>query len=342
MDALSWAEYRCHTYNYRIPGLVDAAVEVPPGLKAPEETYFVTSPNAANVIPDLITEDEQAVTTRMDGRFHAADPTLFPQWYFTETYHLPFVRSKPKSADLIAHPLRLLWYNMNESDFIPEPGTLIGGYGRLNPQTSAQFTALRKELSTKIDDLVATTELRRNEYQEMVHCQRAMQFASIALEIAPQAYFLTVLAVTCFQRLYLEALACYEYHTVWMERRKTSMRHAIDTAIMGAFTCNVMQAEEFLQLGVPVWVFRHCATITKSTKIGLRVHPTIPEGCVKTVYPSLECIFIGHPSAIRNRACQRLRLQHVRLGHSVHNLSLGVAGYGKISVMPLSLSLIYF
>lgn len=63
MDALSWAEYRCHTYNYRIPGLVDAAVEVPPGLKAPEETYFVTSPNTANVIHDLITEDEQAVTT---------------------------------------------------------------------------------------------------------------------------------------------------------------------------------------------------------------------------------------------------------------------------------------
>ena len=133
MDAFSWHEYRQSYLPYRIPGYITPVMTLPKDHsgKLPEETVFVTSPNTT-FIPDLIGRDQPAVIIREDGRFGPADFTVFPQWHFPSTYYLPFVRRKPGPDALKSHPYRLMWYDMTPADFVPEPGSLISGYGRFN------------------------------------------------------------------------------------------------------------------------------------------------------------------------------------------------------------------
>ncbi|KJA12721.1 hypothetical protein HYPSUDRAFT_210193 [Hypholoma sublateritium FD-334 SS-4] len=120
----------------------------------------------------------------------------------------------------------------------------------------------------------------------MIHCNRAMHFAALVLTFAPQSYMLTLLTVTLFQRAYLETLACYEYLTIWEERKNSLSlaRRPVDTSIMGAFTCSPQVAEEFNQLGVPVWYLRHIGTLSRDMKVGSMVYPSIPEGAVKDIF----------------------------------------------------------
>lgn len=68
MDALSWHEYRQSYLPYRIPGYITPVMTLPKDHtgKLPEETIFVTSPNAT-YIPDLIGRDQPAVIIREDG-----------------------------------------------------------------------------------------------------------------------------------------------------------------------------------------------------------------------------------------------------------------------------------
>ncbi len=95
MDALSWHEYRQSYLPYRIPGYITPIMTLPKDHTGslPEETLFVTSPNAP-FIPNLIGRDSSAVTIYEDGRFGPADFSIFPQWYFPSTYYLPFVRQE--------------------------------------------------------------------------------------------------------------------------------------------------------------------------------------------------------------------------------------------------------
>ncbi len=310
----------------------------------PEETLFVTSPNAP-FIPNLIGRDSSAVTIYEDGRFGPADFSIFPQWYFPSTYYLPFVRRKPDADALASHPYRLIWYDMAPADFVAEPGSLITGYGRLNSNITAELTRLRVELRKKVDVLIHERHMSDVQARELRYCSRALQYSSITLETAPQNYLFTVLNLTSFQRLFLETLACYEYFTVWDQRKTSLDRLPVDTSIMGAFTCNPEQAEEFNQIGVPVWVVRHCSQLTtKMMKVGVPVFARDPEGSVFTPHREAGTVFTGHPSAVRNRVCQGLRMSQVKLGHAAYEQQPGEATYGMFStfsVMSLLMSNLY-
>ena len=331
MDALSWTECNSACYRYSLPGHARPTIQIPPGVAPPKNmSYFITSPNATT-IPDLLRFDTPDVYIRTDGRFFTADFQIFPQWYFPATYYLPFIRSKPSAGDLGTHPLHLIWYDIDrKKDFIQERGCLVEGYGRIREDLANSFVALRKELTSKVDKLNSDTRFPRERYREMNHCNRAMHFAALVLTFAPQSYMLTLLTVTLFQRAYLETLACYEFLTIWEEHKNSPSvtRRPVDTSIMGAFTCSPQIAEEFDQLGVPVWILRHVGTISRDMKIGSVVYPSVPEGAVKDIFCDSERVYIGDPSARRNRACQSLRLQTINLGHAAYELQPGDANQG--------------
>jgi len=87
-------------------------------------TFFATTPNARTI--PFFTQDMLETFIRKNGRFWTHDYSLWPQWYFPGTKHLAFVRRRPSDEDLVIHPLGLIWYDLQEADFIQEPGTSRG------------------------------------------------------------------------------------------------------------------------------------------------------------------------------------------------------------------------
>lgn len=178
--------------------------------------------------------------------------------------------------------------------------------------------------------LIHNRQMSDIQARELRHCSRALQYSSITLETAPQDYLFTLLNLTSFQRLFLETLACYDYFTIWEERKRSTTSLPLDMSIMGAFTCNTEQAEEFNQIGVPVWIVRHCSQLTRTMKVGIPVFARDPDGCVLAPHPRAGSVYKGHPSAVRNRICQGLRLQQVKLGHAAYEQQPGEALHGMV------------
>ena len=159
--------------NRRIPP-VDRRL-VPEGL-------FITSPNI-DYIPDFSC-DFHDVWICQDGQYYVHDFTFYSQWYFEGTYYMPFVSRKPSAEELEGHKYALAWYNIKPQDFCKEQGAAVE-VGVLRSDLVADFIAMRKALSQKVDDLAAVGSWDKTQQREMRHSQCGMQFASIALECAP-------------------------------------------------------------------------------------------------------------------------------------------------------------
>jgi len=112
---------------------------------------FVSSPNM-DYIPDF-SLDEQYIYVRKNGWFYMHNYTLWPQWYFEATKHLPFILCRPPAESLAAHKLRLIWYDLKDTDFIREKGT-IADMWRTRPDLVKGFKQLHVDLSNKIDALL--------------------------------------------------------------------------------------------------------------------------------------------------------------------------------------------
>jgi len=145
--------------------------------------FFITSPNMTT-IPD-ITQDPHVVRVRRDGRFATADFTLFPQWYASGTYYLPYVRKKPEDVN---DPYTTIWHKVRREDFVREEGSNIGGMGRLSESLALLWARLRRELMAKIKIEVSSGRHSKLELKELLFCECGMHFASIALLCAPQTY----------------------------------------------------------------------------------------------------------------------------------------------------------
>ncbi len=299
-------------------------------MKPPPISYFVTTPNAT-WIPDVVGEDRAVVFLRTDGRFYTHDFMYWPQWYFPGTYYMPYIRKKPGPKELATHPYRIMWYDMRDSDFIQEPGSMIMGYGRLKESIAKELDAVRKALHVKLKAFYEERKFEEKDYREMLHCKDGMHYASVCLLVAPQSLLMTRSTVGLLQRNFFEALACYEYLTIWKPRTLSFENFPVDNAIVGAFTCDVLQVQEFFKIGVPVWYFRHPGTMRPAKICGPRVYPKVVEGCVSDKELASERIYNGPPSAARNRACQALRLQTIRLGHTAYESLPGDAGQGTLS-----------
>lgn len=252
-----------------------------------------------------------------------------PQFFFDGTYYLPYVRKKPSAEALITHPLRLIWYDLQRSDFIVDHESLLPDTGLIRQDLADEFVRIRKELSAKVKELVEEREWSAITYQEMLHSERAMHFAALTLTFAPQNWLYTLSTVTLFQRQYLETLAVYEYLTIWKPRLDQPLgeeARPVDDSIMGALTCDPMIAEQFYDQGVPIWLVRHSSQVKRS--LLLRDVPPTPftDPMVSAKFPALHAIYSGPPSSQRHRACQSLRISGIRIGHMAYGIELGNAG----------------
>ncbi len=171
-----------------------------------------------------------------------------------------------------------------------------------------------------VDELV--NELDCSQVNEMRHSQRGMLFASVILTFAPQDPLMTLLTVTSFQRHFLETLACYTYFKDFAPRRLTGNvdPHPVDLRLMGTFTCSLRVAQDMHQLGVPVWLVRRPVGISKNMNVGSEVYPRDPDPhCVKTIFAGTIRVHHGPPTAVRNRVCQALRIESIRIDHSTYH-----------------------
>lgn len=314
-DALCISEVH-QSWNYRIPGLeIPVSGKDDSGHDIPTH-YFITTPNMT-FIPET-SLDRFGVRVRADGRYTEADFTLSPQWYFEGTYYLPYIRRKPTS-NLESHPYRHIWYDLHLRDFVFERGSLIPNLGRIDQSIAQEFIALRKELAAKIRQLEISTTFTGIELAELRYANEGMLFASVILTCAPQTFNLTLLTVTGFQRFFLEALACYEYLTIYRNRPLLHDDKPCDleSGLMGCFTPNLDLVEKFYRQGIPVWLVRPPAHIPSDINIDmnpLRVRPPMELDFMS----DSQDIFSGHASAIRNRACQALKLGNIKLGHGAY------------------------
>ena len=305
-----------HYPRYKVPGLEPIYVNLEnrddKGNGIPQQ-YFITSPNMTT-IPD-ITKDPAVVRVRRDGRFATADFTLFPQWYTSGTYYLPYVRKKTLDDK---DPYASIWYDVTKKDFVLENGSNVGGMGRLSESLALLWTKLRKDLMAKIRIEVASGKHSTQELKELLFCERGMQFALITLICAPQTYEAVLLTATLFQRYFLETLACYEYLTYWKDLRANPIDEPRGVAhVIGTLTVEVELAVEFYDKGIPVWLVRRPSEFPLSTVIINLVYPTL-EPMVFDFLDGSVALWSGPAGAVRNRICQSLRMANVRLGHSVH------------------------
>ena len=273
--------------------------------------------------------DYGVVRVRKDGRYYVHDFTVFPQWYFEGTYYLPFVRRRPNAEDLPNHEYALAWYNIQEHDFEREQENLDRGF--LKDELIEGFIAMRKVLVAKVTEFMAQATVDSVRFNEMEHSMRGMHFASIALRHAAQDFLMTLLTTTSFQRHFLETLACYTYLSVYLPRRVDIGSHPVDTTLMGTITADLLVAQEMKDLGVPVWLVRTLDKISPTMNVCVEVArrgPTPEEGSAE-VYPGTIVVFQGRPSAIRNCACQALRIANIHLPHSAYTAQPGDNFHGS-------------
>lgn len=296
-DALAITEL----FQGYVPSELQSVGPLPDGRERP--TYFiVTSPNM-QWIPH-IKYGSRHVAAQIDGRFYTEDFTLWPQWYFESTPHLPFIRTKPDSLE--SHTLAQIWWNMTEADFVPEEGSLFDGIGRLRSSIGAELKQLYNKLETKANKFATT--VHNLVCMPMFIAMRSTKSAGVVLRTSPATFREVLFTVTAFQRSFLEALAHLDHIKKFVPRAAdVATKHDVDDTIMGAITDKIQVADMFYNIGVPVWLMRPPSLVPRDINISSQVFTRSPRHLKSTLWPGMASYFEGLPSGGRNMACQALR-----------------------------------
>jgi len=286
------------------------------------------------------------VVVRIDGRFYTHDFTLWVQWYFLGTWHYPFVRRRPDEFDLETHPYRLAWYSVSVQDLEIEE-RLSCRMTLLRKNLLEEFRDMARELSDKILKAKTLAPEEPEKCRDMEHSRQGMLAAIAVLDCAPQSEHATLMTVASFQRHFLESLACYEYLTIWRLRVLDTMDiRPVDTSIMGLITADIMTAQHFYQLGVPLWLVRPPDALPSDMKIveqvSLERSMVPPAHFVAAIHPLTCATMDSPPSAARNRACQGLCLGGINLGHSANESQPGDTSQWEFVGMSLRICLLNF
>ncbi|KAJ7586157.1 hypothetical protein C8J56DRAFT_740734, partial [Mycena floridula] len=82
---------------------------------------------------------ELRVHAMKDGRFGAADFTLWPQIYDCSSSHFAFVLRHPGEGRLSTHKLAFLWYNLSRGDYQEDSTCVVERCGRLREDLAREF-----------------------------------------------------------------------------------------------------------------------------------------------------------------------------------------------------------
>ena len=72
----------------------------------------------------------RAVRLRSDCRYGDDDPVLWPQLYNKTACHYGAIPRKPEDQN---DPMRVLWQNLSDQDFVPVVSGLLDGLGHPHP-----------------------------------------------------------------------------------------------------------------------------------------------------------------------------------------------------------------
>jgi hypothetical protein len=332
-DALSWHEFFNTNLVGGVPGLSSqlrpsARTGNVPAELVPDH-LIITSPNML-VIPD-ISKDNGTVRVREDGRFYYHDFTLTPQWYFDDTFHLPYVLKKPSAAKLPTHKYRVIWHDLKESDWVKEDGAAVRDRGRIRQDLVDECAVVRKELHKDVVKLAKSGTIDRIQLRQLMTSNEHMQYTLMSLETGCQDWLSTLLTFTLFQRFFLETLAVYDHFTKWLDRTMAGEEyHPVDETIMGAVTCDVVAAQKMFARGVPVWLVRSPSEISPRHVFYLKTWPSdLTDGMCKTKYPGALIVFECVATPLRNRVIQRLQISNIPLSSAAAGIRLGHAGDSK-------------
>ena len=229
-DALAIVEL--NSMNYKLLALGLPPYEGPPLnlTKAPYQV-FMSSPNM-DYIPDF-SLNVQYVFIPKNSWFYTHDYTIWPQWYFKATKHLPFILHPPPAESLAMHKLRLILYDITDTNFLWEVRT-IADVGWIRPEMVKQLKQLWFELLDKIEALILHLGNHPDKYHDMCYAQHGMMITSITLNCGSQSQLMTLLTFTAFQHYYLESLAFYNFYEKWnLHFLSASEQLPVDTTIIG-------------------------------------------------------------------------------------------------------------
>lgn len=314
-----------------------------PGLPAPvadygnrEEPrrvkYIMTSPNM-RWAPDISLQKFDVAIMR-NGRFGYNDFSLWPQFYFHETRHLSFVRSRPPVDILPTHEFHVLWHDLRPADFVYEQSGLLTNIGRIAASLHEELMQVRQKLTTRINSTLTdnTLSLTPHEKRILSTCSTGMQLTSVSMNVAPQLYFATLATFTYFQRHALEALACLEMIHVWNKKIREAPDNipldAVDWSVMGTVTWEPTVAIELHALGIPVWLVRPPQHVPSDITIleAIDPIPLLTDASATTPHEPYTCYHRSPPNPAKIRVCLSLHLGHIHLG--------GVGGGPSGIVLP--------
>ncbi|KIK02231.1 hypothetical protein K443DRAFT_97233 [Laccaria amethystina LaAM-08-1] len=265
-DALSIAELN---EEYTLPNNcpLPLSPSISPGQGIPRR-IIVTSPNA-DWMP-YISLRARDVRAREDGRFGWADFTVCPQWFIESQWHLPFIRTRPTAATIQSHELSFCWWDLRDHHFVESRGSAFRDLGTLQSDVADALRGEAKKL-----------HLACRSVQQHKDPGRLFYLANKTIDAALQLKFCNftrrdlVYRVACFQRLYLETFAMYEWHTKWAFRLNdtTGQIYEIDESIMGAITDSPDCIAVLYRVGAPAWYVWPPANIPHDMTIRYIVAP---------------------------------------------------------------------
>lgn len=250
------------------------------------DPLIITTANA-DYLPS-IKLDQLTIISRRDACWGPDDWTQWPQWYFEEFNHLPYVLRRPRKEEMPSHPLRRIWWDMTEADFVEESGCGFTGIGRLRECISNEFYGLREALMVEVDSQDGSRT--PDDHRKLHEAATAMRMCTSTLRHQPATFHNVLFTVTAAQRYYLETRAILDKIRKFDPRILTSKTHDVDLSIMGTVTDRPSIVYQFFQKGIPVWFVRKAITIPKNINIIQQVPVTEP-------HPSLGVVLARWPRA---------------------------------------------
>ncbi|RDB15399.1 hypothetical protein Hypma_004551 [Hypsizygus marmoreus] len=223
-----------------------------------DQYWIITTPNA-NYIPEAVL-GRRPVRARKDGRYGLQDRTIHPQYYAASFEYICCIPRHPEDPK---DPLQLMWFTPQASDT-----DLVKGMAfdvNLRKLNEYHLNALRKyrdmciDLCRQYEKHKGHAELIGLLESTMCHCfnklaSTAMTFKQLTLAVAElQRIMLDIHAIIDYSRLF--------YPRLFPKPDDRGKVVEVDHTRMGAFTEDVLIAEQLLQMGIPVWLLRPVTTI---------------------------------------------------------------------------------
>jgi hypothetical protein len=300
---------------------------------SPNNSRLVISSPNTNYIPKIYFGDRD-LQPRADGRFGLEDPTLHPQMFSPNMpFHSVILR---KPAD--DNERRYMWKKVRLADFVPVPGSVIEGVGLLRQDVIDFLKRTRDRMENVVEEFLSQKPNGSTNHElKILASQLRMAYQRIAF--VPAQYREMVLAVSLFQRLWLEIEAWLQWTRHYYPRTIDSNPPAFgDERLIGAWSYNLHEVQELYNAGIPVWWVRREDTVTDQTNIIMESWISNPPDCIvleeaKDTYgnPQPYPIFYRGPPGEARVLCLRWAVQY-----HLDNKSLSTAPNPSAPAPPFS------